>query len=102
MIFDVLWKMFFYLEKRCKRSYVAGDDDQSLYDFLGADPSIFIKLEGEKQYLKESRRVPRLVHEQASLILKNIARIFEPSYNSLDTKLWVQKLILKKYLKKNS
>ena len=35
-----------------------------------------------------------------TLILKNIARIFEPSYNSLDTKLWVQKVILKKYLKK--
>ena len=30
----LLWKMFFHLEKRCKRSYVAGDDDQSLYDFL--------------------------------------------------------------------
>ena len=35
-------------------------------------------------------------------VLKNIARIFEPSYYSLDTKLWVQKVILKKYLKKNS
>ena len=76
----LLWKMFFYLEKKCKRSYVAGDDDQSLYDFLGADPSIFIKLEGEKQYLKESRRVPRLVHEQASLILKNIEERVEKNW----------------------
>ena len=69
----LLWKMFFYLEKRCKKSYIAGDDDQSLYDFLGADPSIFINLEGKKEYLKKSRRVPRLIHEQASLILKNIS-----------------------------
>ena len=68
----LLWKMFYYLEKRCVRSYVAGDDDQSLYDFLGADPSIFINLDGKKQPLKESRRVPRLIHEKASLILKNI------------------------------
>jgi len=34
-------------------------------------------------------------------ILKNIAKIFEPDYNNLDGQLWVQKLILKKYLKKN-
>jgi len=35
------------------------------------------------------------------LILKNIAKLLEPDYNSLDTKFWVQKVILKKYLKKN-
>jgi hypothetical protein len=34
-------------------------------------------------------------------ILKNIAKIFEPDYNNLDGQLWVQKLILKKYLKEN-
>ena len=37
-----------------------------------------------------------------TLILKNIAKIFGPNYNNLDAKLWVQKIILKKYLKKNS
>jgi hypothetical protein len=36
-----------------------------------------------------------------NLILKNITKLFEPNYNNLDGKLWVQKLILKKYLKKN-
>tara|TARA_Y100000590_G_scaffold105376_1_gene119874 strand:- start:108 stop:221 length:114 start_codon:yes stop_codon:yes gene_type:complete len=36
-----------------------------------------------------------------TLILKNIAKIFEPNYNNLDGTLWVQKVILKKYLKKN-
>ena len=34
-----------------------------------------------------------------TLILKNITKLFEPNYNSLDAKLWIQKLILKKYLK---
>jgi len=34
------------------------------------------------------------------LILKNITKLFEPNYNNLDTRLWVQKVILKKYLKK--
>jgi len=35
-----------------------------------------------------------------TIILKNIAKLFEPNYDSLDAKLWVQKVILKKYLKK--
>jgi len=36
-----------------------------------------------------------------TLILKNIAKKFEPNYYNLDAQLWVQKVILKKYLKKN-
>ena len=35
-----------------------------------------------------------------SLILKNITKLFEPNLNNLDAKIWVQKVILKKYLKK--
>ena len=35
-----------------------------------------------------------------TLILKNITKLFEPNYNNLDAKFWVQKAILKKYLKK--
>ena len=34
------------------------------------------------------------------LIIKNITKLFEPNYNNLDTQLWIQKVILKKYLKK--
>ena len=36
-----------------------------------------------------------------SLILKNTTKLFVPNYNNLDAKFWVQKVILKKYLKKN-
>ena len=35
-----------------------------------------------------------------TLIFKNITKLFESNYNSLDAKMWVQKVILKKYLKK--
>ena len=41
------WDMFFHIEEQCKRSYIAGDDDQTIYGFQGADPSIFINLRGE-------------------------------------------------------
>ena len=35
-----------------------------------------------------------------TFILKNIERLFKPNLNDLDAKFWVQKVILKKYLKK--
>ena len=36
-----------------------------------------------------------------TLILENLGKEFEPKYKNLDAKFWVQKVILKKYLKKN-
>tara|TARA_B100001123_G_C15195365_1_gene981139 strand:+ start:62 stop:175 length:114 start_codon:yes stop_codon:yes gene_type:complete len=36
-----------------------------------------------------------------TLILENLGKIFEVRDKNLDAKFWVQKVILKKYLKKN-
>jgi len=35
------------------------------------------------------------------LIIKNIEKLFKPKYKNLDGQFWVQKVILKKYLKNN-
>jgi len=66
------WDMFFYIESKCERSYIAGDDDQTIYTFQGADENIFINLQGEKDPRIESRRVPRAVHKEALSILEHI------------------------------
>ena len=66
------WDMFFYIESKCKRSYIAGDDDQTIYTFQGADENIFINLKGEMDPRIESRRVPKAVHKVALSILDNI------------------------------
>jgi hypothetical protein len=34
-------------------------------------------------------------------ILQNIGKLFESKHKNLDAKFWVQKIILKKYFKKN-
>ena len=62
------WKMFFYIESKCARSYIAGDDDQTIYTFQGADPNVFINLKGEMDPQIQSRRVPRAIHKLASSI----------------------------------
>ena len=41
------WKMFYQIESLCDRSYIAGDDDQTIYSFQGASAKEFINLEGE-------------------------------------------------------
>jgi len=66
------WDMFFYIESKCKRSYIAGDDDQTIYTFQGADENIFMNLKGEMDPKIESRRVPRAVHKVALSILDQI------------------------------
>jgi len=36
-----------------------------------------------------------------TLIIRNIEKLFHPKYENLDAKFWIQKVILKKYLKNN-
>jgi len=36
-----------------------------------------------------------------TLILESLGKLFEPKYKNFDAKFWIQKVILKKYLKKN-
>ena len=35
-----------------------------------------------------------------TLIFRNITKLLKPNYDNLDAKFWVQRVILKKYLKK--
>jgi len=66
------WDMFFHIEDQCKRSYIAGDDDQTIYGFQGADPNIFINLKGTFDNQIKSHRVPKKIHAKALEILKHI------------------------------
>ena len=66
------WEMFFYIESKCARSYIAGDDDQTIYTFQGADPNIFINLKGILDPQKQSQRVPKRIHKLAESIFPHM------------------------------
>ncbi len=78
------WDMFFYIEKQCERSYIAGDDDQTIYTFQGADPNIFINLEGIRDDQKQSRRVPRKIHSKALEIFPQLSNRLDKEWFARD------------------
>lgn len=62
--------------------YVAGDDDQAIFKWAGADVDFFQELDGHREVLALSHRLPRLVHGTALRILsrikKRLVKEFEP------------------------
>lgn len=75
------WKMVEKLESQCSRSYIAGDDDQSIYAFQSASPEMFIKLKGKEYPLIKSVRVPKKIHKLATNILKQISNRRNKNWN---------------------
>ena len=50
----------------------AGDDDQAIYRFAGADSSTFLSLVGRRTVLRQSHRVPASIQKLASVLLRRI------------------------------
>ena len=78
------WDMFFYVESKCARSYIAGDDDQTIYTFQGADPDIFIELQGVADPQIKSRRVPRKIHKLAESIFPHMTNRLKKKWEPRD------------------
>jgi DNA helicase-2/ATP-dependent DNA helicase PcrA len=56
-----------------KRMYIAGDDDQAIYTWAGADVDEFMKREAATEILQQSNRLPVKVHRYALNVLKGIS-----------------------------
>ena len=62
---------------------VAGDDDQTIYTFTGATPEAFLDPDipdDHKIILKQSYRLPRLVHQFAEDMIRRVTRRQEKQY----------------------
>lgn len=60
------WDVVWLLAEECKRIYVAGDDDQAIYRWAGADVDYFVELQGDVEVLDQSWRVPVAVQQIAN------------------------------------
>ena len=78
------WDIAHILDGNSKRMYAAGDDDQAIYRWAGADVDHFINLPGGSETLSKSYRVPKSVHNIAESVVRRIARRFPKQYEPRD------------------
>ncbi len=66
------WSLVWRLLSDVKELYVAGDDDQAIYQWNGADVEKFIGLQGKVETLPVSHRLPNEVFDYAAQIAGSI------------------------------
>ena len=80
---SIQWNIINEVGKETEVVYIAGDDDQAIYRWAGADVNQFIKLEGKSTVLNKSYRVPSSIWDLATkLSLRISSRIkkeFKPT-----------------------
>lgn len=66
------WRIVELLAQRCNHVYIAGDDDQALFTWAGADVQSFLGFEGDVVILDRSYRIPSSVHILANDVVERI------------------------------
>ena len=77
---ELNWRLIEKLMSVVPVTYIAGDDDQAIYEWNGARPDRFIAMQGETVVLDQSYRVPRQIHKQAEQIVQRIQRRQNKTY----------------------
>lgn len=74
------WKIVRAWGSHADKFIVAGDDDQCIYDFLGADPLVFLAdlPEENKKHLHQSYRLSRAIYEYAEKWISQLDGQREP------------------------
>ena len=67
------WKVIERINEYCKFRYIAGDDDQAIYRWAGADVKRFLNIKGNIEVLPISYRLPKTIHKLACDISHKIS-----------------------------
>ena len=67
------WKVIEKISKDCKLRYIAGDDDQAIYRWAGADVKKFLSINVNIKVLPISYRLPKKIHKLACTISHRIS-----------------------------
>jgi DNA helicase-2/ATP-dependent DNA helicase PcrA len=68
------WKAFWTFARNAQRIYLAGDDDQAIYEWAGASPDVFLGQSCDVvEILPRSYRCPRRVTDLAHRLVREIA-----------------------------
>jgi len=66
------WRLVEQLSLRAQRAFLAGDDDQAVYTWAGADVASFLGFTGDVKVLDQSYRVPSKIHALANRVVNRI------------------------------
>ena len=79
------WRVLRHAFHNAKKVVIAGDDDQSIYKWSGADNKTFLELGGSHTTLTQSYRLPKSVFNAAQGIIgkvsKRYEKVFAPTEN---------------------
>ena len=78
------WSVIYKLAQNAHRIYLAGDDDQAIYEWNGADPRYFTRyFPGRKVKLRKTRRFGKAIHRLSQIIRREIFDSEEKEYTYL-------------------
>jgi len=93
----VQWDFIHWMFRDVKELYIAGDDDQAIYEWNGADVQQFLHLDGEKQVLNKSYRLPRRPWMVANHLSNRISERYEKDWSHNGTEGEVYRIADVKY-----
>jgi len=82
----IQWNVINEIGKQTEVMYVAGDDDQAIYRWAGADVNQFIKLEGNSTVLNKSYRVPSSIWDLATKLSLRIESRIKKEFKATEEK----------------
>lgn len=86
------WRVVHKLCSRARRVVIAGDDDQAIYQWAGADVPYFIDMKGNRVVLDQSYRIPAKVQEISSTIVSKIKNRNQKVWHSRDAEGTVERV----------
>ena len=75
------WRIVDRLVKRAKKTYIAGDDDQAIFAWAGANVRSLLTYPGDQIVLDQSYRIPKIVHDYSNRIVNRIKYRVPKSWN---------------------
>lgn len=67
------WHVLDEMTKNCEQIFIAGDDDQAIYNWAGADVEYILGIKSEEEtILAKSHRLPKNIYDLSRVVLKRI------------------------------
>lgn len=77
------WRLVELLAENTERVYIAGDDDQAIFRWAGADVDHLVGISrGNARILEQSYRIPRSVHKVADSVIRRVKTRTDKIWNA--------------------